>query len=307
MKDMECEKRILNMKQISKSLLIAVIIPAMFAVSCKDEGRPVISKTFTVVASFYPVYIIVKNVADSVEGVRVVNLTPPVTGCLHDYSITAADMRNLEGAGILLVNGAGMESFLGKINERYPGLRVAELSRGIKLIEVNGSKNPHVWLSISNAIVMTLNCVDALAAADRVHEAQYRANGNKYIAKLMKLRGEMDSGMKPYSGKRIITFHEAFPYFAQEYGLVIAAVIEREPGSEPSARELAETIMLIKKSGIRSLFIEPQYPSTTAGTIAAETGAGVYILDPAVTGEDSNDAYINIMRKNLDVLESAFK
>ena len=105
----------------------------------------------------------------------------------------------------------------------------------------------------------------------------------------------------------IITFHEAFPYFAKEFDLRISAVVEREPGSEPSAKELADTIELVKESNAQALFSEPQYPDSAARTIAKETSAKVYVLDPAVTGPDAYDAYINIMENNLKVLKEALR
>jgi zinc transport system substrate-binding protein len=83
-------------------------------------------------------------------------------------------------------------------------------------------------------------------------------------------------------------------------------VVEREPGSEPSARELGNTVDLVRKAGIKTLFSEPQYPATAADTIARETGAKIYMLDPAVTGPNAPDAYINIMENNLEVLKTAF-
>lgn len=295
------------MKRRSASALCSLIILLCLSLSCKKVNQSQAVDHFTIVTSFYPVYIIARNVADSIDGVKVINMTPPVTGCLHDYSLTSSDMKNLEGAGILLINGAGMESFMAGISRRYPSLKTAELSSGIKLISYKSSENPHVWVSVSNAIVMTGNCAEYLAAADPAHAVKYRENAAKYITKLSALKKEMDAALSGSRGKNIITFHEAFPYFAQEYGLVIAAVIEREPGSEPSAKELAETIVLIKKTGIKAIFTEPQYPSLSAGTIAAETGAKVYVLDPGVTGDDTNDAYINIMKKNMNVLKAALR
>ena len=137
------------------------------------------------------------------------------------------------------------------------------------------------------------------------HKSLYRKNTDAYVARLEALRVRMQSELASFKGKKIITFHEAFPYFAQEFGLEIAAVVEREPGSEPSAKELAETVDLIRNSGIKSLFSEPQYPVTAVDTIAKETGATVYVLDPAVTGPDDPDAYLNIMEKNLVILKKA--
>lgn len=119
----------------------------------------------------------------------------------------------------------------------------------------------------------------------------------------------MHDELSPYKGEKIITFHEAFPYFAEEFGFVIASVIEREPGSEPSASELASTIEIVNASGVKCLFSEPQYSGRSAEVIASETGAKIYNLDPFVTGSagDSKDAYEKTMEKNLGVLKEAFK
>jgi zinc transport system substrate-binding protein len=117
----------------------------------------------------------------------------------------------------------------------------------------------------------------------------------------------MREALDTLPNKKIVTFHEAFPYFAKEFGLEIVAVIEREPGSEPGAGELADTIGIIKDLGVKALFAEPQYAPKAAETLAAETGATVYSLDPFVTGseDDPADSYEIAMRKNLDVLKQA--
>ena len=289
-----------TLKLISVLMFLAVI-----TTGCKKEKPADYAGEFLIVTSFYPVYIIALNVAHGIDGVKVVNMTPPVTGCLHDYSITSGDMQNLENADIFLANGAGMESFMDKIAGKYPGLKTAELSKGISLIKDSDGENPHVWVSVRRAIVMTENCAKALSEADNKNAEKYKKNASEYIKELKALMLEMDEGLKKYSGRKIITFHEAFPYFAKEYNLEIAAVIEREPGSEPSAKELAQTIELVRKSRIKTLFAEPQYPSSSAEVIARETGSNVFILDPAVTGDDDKGAYIKIMKKNLSVLSSA--
>ena len=266
-------------------------------------------KNIRVVASFYPMYIMAKNVAKDVPGVSVQNLTPPLTGCLHDYTVTTNDMKKLADAQVFVANGAGMESFLDKIIAQHPTIKIIQLSEGIPLIKGEGNEgdNPHLWVSISNAIIQVKNLGKAMEEFDSLHKELYAKNTADYVAKLETLRQKMHSELAPYKGRSIITFHEAFPYFAQEFDLKIAAVVEREPGSEPSAKELADTIELVKKNGIPALFSEPQYPAAAAGTIAKETGAKVYVLDPAVTGPDDYDAYINIMEDNLKVLKQAFQ
>jgi zinc transport system substrate-binding protein len=262
-----------------------------------------------VVTSFYPIYIMALNVVKGVPVVSIQNLTPPFTGCLHDYTLTVGDMKKLANASLLITNGAGMEPFVEKVATQYPKLRVIPLARGIPLIrgDRGAPANPHVWTSVSNAITEVNNLGATMEEFDPVHAPLYRANTSRYVAKLEALRTRMHTKLSPYRGRKIVTFHEAFPYFAQEFGLVIAAVVEREPGSQPSAQELAHTIDLIKKHGIRVIFSEPQYPASAAAAIARETGAHVYVLDPAVTGPDDPDAYLHIMEANLAVLMKALR
>ena len=120
----------------------------------------------------------------------------------------------------------------------------------------------------------------------------------------------MHKDLAPFAGKEIVTFHEAFPYFAKEFNLKIAAVIDREPGTEPTPQELEDTIEIIKKAGIKAVFTEPQYSPGAANTISKETGAKIYTLDPVVTGEANDgakNAYIETMQKNAATLVKALQ
>ena len=125
------------------------------------------------------------------------------------------------------------------------------------------------------------------------------------MEKLEDLRARMHEAIDPLPHKKIVTFHEAFPYFAEEFGLEIVKVVNREPDSQPSARELAETIRLVEDAGVTAVFAEPQYPESAANIIAEESGIRVWLLDPVVTGPDDKDAYLDAMEQNLQVLEEA--
>lgn len=288
--------------------LAALIVSLAGCGKGAQEARP--KANLTVLTSFYPIYIATLNVTQGVEGVEVVNLTKPQTGCLHDYQLTTEDMRKLETADVFVVNGAGMEQFLDKALGQRKDLPVVEASEGIALLGEKGAENPHVWVSVANAARQTETIAARLAAIDPKHADAYRKNAADYVAKLEALRAEMHAQIDPLPNKAVVTFHEAFPYFAQEFGLRIAAVVEREPGSEPSPRALEETIRAVRAAGVRALFAEPQYPSGAAETIARETGATVYTLDPVVTGEatpQAKDAYIEAMRKNMQTLVQALR
>ncbi len=279
----------------------AALVAASLLGVCSANAR-----LFEILTSFYPMYVSTLNVVGDTPGVDVTCLTPPFVGCLHDYSVTAGDMKKLAGAEIFVANGAGMESFIDKAVKQSPSLTVVEASKGIPLAFED---NPHIWVGISGAIQQVKNIAAGLAEADPGHAEEYKKNASAYVAKLEKLRTEMHAALDGLKNRDIITFHEAFPYFASEFNLNIVGVIEREPGSEPNARELAETVETVKKDKVHALFAEPQYPSKCARVIEKETGIPVSVLDPVVTGArepaKARDAYLAAMQKNLDVLKKA--
>lgn len=263
------------------------------------------NQSLRVVTSFYPVYVAVLNVTAGITGVEVSNLASPHVGCLHDYQLTAGDVRRLADADLLLVNGAGMEPFLGKVAQQSPGVRVVGVSEGIALLD----DNPHVWVSLEGARRQTENIAAALAAAAPDRADAFRANASAYSASLSALEEKMRAALAPYAGTPIVTFHQAFPYFARDFDLDLAGEIEREPGAEPSARELADTVKLVRERKVKALFAEPQFPDKSAQVVARETGVRVYSLDPVVTGpsdpEEARGAYLRAMEKNLEVLQEA--
>ena len=265
---------------------------------------------FRIVTSFYPMYIATINITQGVDGVEVTNMTKPQTGCLHDYQLATGDLKTLEKADAFVINGAGMEAFLNKVVSQQKNLKIIDASKDIPLLKDGDEENPHVWLSVTHAIAQVKNIADQLAAADPKHADAYKKNAAAYVQKLEALKKEMHAALDNLPHKDIVTFHEAFPYFAQEFGLHIVAVIEREPGSEPTPAELKETIEKVNALPVKVLFTEPQYSPSAAEAIARETGAKIYTLDPVVTGEANDaakDAYITTMKKNQATLAEALR
>jgi len=261
-----------------------------------------------IITSFYPMYIATLNIVDGIDDVELTNLTKPTTGCLHDYQLSPDEMVKIESSDVFILNGAGMESFMDNVINTYPNLKLIYASKDIELIkDASGVENAHVWVSISKHIEQVKNISNSLSVIDPKNAEKYASNSNKYILKLEEQLEKMKTALSSTTKKDIITFHEAFPYFAQEFGLNIVSVIEREPGTEPSPKELADAIKTVKDAGVQVLFAEPQYSKSSADTIASETGAKVFMLDPAVTGDLTKNSYIDIMNKNLEVLEEALK
>ena len=297
------------MKRKAWGLLAALLLAVLLPVVCLAE---------TAVASFYPIYVMALNLTQGIDGITVSCLADNNTGCLHDYQLQTGDMKKLAAADIFLINGAGMEEFLDLVTEALPELPVADASRGISLLtaedmpvvlgEMDTEVNAHIWLDVSNARQMCSNLCEDMIRVWPQHREALEKNRDAYDARLAALDTELREGLAGTPRKDIITFHEAFPYFARAYGLNVAAVVCREPGDTLSPRQLSALILQVMELGNPPLFVEPQYDDIAAQTVSQETGAAIYELDPCVTGpmdEGAFTAYEDAMRQNLMTLQAA--
>lgn len=282
-----------------QGLIIAMLV-AVGSLCRAGEALPRV-----IVTTFYPLQIAVLNIASGVEGVTVVNLAAPESGCLHDYQLTPRDLATVGRAGVIVANGAGLEAFMGRVVTRYPATKVIDASAGLALLNTAGVTNAHVWVSPVRHQSQVRTIAEGLAAWDPAHAAQYRLNASRYIEELERVRLRLVAVTEAVRVREIVTFHEAFEYFADEFGLRVVAVVEREPGTEPSAGELAGIIRRIRGMGRVALFAEPQFPRKPAEVIARETGGGVYVLDPVVSGPADASAYVKAMERNAAVLAEA--
>ena len=287
------------------ALLLSLIVGTSFISGCGYQKNS--SAKLNLITSFYPIYIMTLNIVDGVDDVKVDTMAEQYTGCLHDFQITSNDIKKIEKADAFIINGASMESFIDKIIDQQIDTKIIDSSTGIELMkdDESGESNPHIWVSISDYIEQVKNISNGIIDIDPKNKDKYMENTSNYINKLQSLKDEMHEELNDIKGKDIITFHEAFPYFAKEFSLNIAGVIDREPNSTPSAQEISDTIELVNNTGIKALFAEPQYSPDAANIIANETNAKVYFLDPSSSGEISNDAYLNAMRQNMRVLKEA--
>ena len=298
--------------KLFRKLALVLALAAMLALPASAGAK-------TAVTSFYPIYMFTLNLTQGLPDIEVVNLAAPGTGCLHDYQLQTGDMKKLAAADAFLINGAGMESFLSNVFEAFPNLPVTDASAGIELLTDDGSvlsvgeseslENAHVWLDASNAIVMVNNLAEGLKAVWPEDADALEANRAAYTERLTALDAELKAGLADLPHKDIITFHEAFPYFAKAYGLNVVGVVNREPGDALSPAQLSSLVSIVKQLGNPPLFIEPQYEDLAARTLSEETGAPVYTLDPAVTGpEDPDEArgyYEQLLRADMAVLQEA--
>ena len=294
------------MKRFTALLLVLVLFPCL-------------ALSETVVTSFYPVWIMTLNLTRGLEDhVTVRNLAAPSVGCLHDYQLQTSDMKVLSGADAFVVNGAGMEAFLPEIARALPDLPVIEASEGIGLLESGDAVeileaeeeevNSHLWLDPVRAVRMAENIAAGLVRLMPEEESVISANLQDYRSRLETLDQQLREGLEDLPRRDIVTFHEAFPYFAAAYGLHVVAVVSKEPGEVLTPAQMSVLVREIIRLGNPPLFVEPQYTDLSAQTLSRETGSSVWSLDPMVTGPEENvpfDYYETVMLRNMDTLIEA--
>ncbi len=304
--------------------IAAILVSALFLISIFPTP-PAIAATGgkRILATTFPVHQIVRNVAKD-SGAELSLLLPAQLGCPHDYALSPQDMMKLAKADMLVINGLGMEEFLGapvkKANEK---IILIDSSAGIKdTIEYTDScdhtdhghaghehhsaMNPHIFASPRMAAKMAMNIADGLAKADPANAAIYLKNGKEYSDKLDKLADEMSDAVKNLKNRKIVQPHGIFDYLARDIGLAIIATMQAH-GQEPSAAETLQLIKKIKDEKPGAIVSEPQYPDKMPKTISKETGVPHIKLDPAASGpEDATlDHYERTMGENMKILEKS--
>lgn len=291
-------------KYVFVSAMLAVILAAgtAFTAACThlqketDEAH-----TFTVVTSFYPMYVAAQNVIGHSHEVKLENLSEPQTGCLHDYQLTAEDMKLLSGADAFVINGGGIEAFLGDVAEQYPKLSVIEASEGME----RAQENAHVWMSLEDYCQQVWNIAEGLQALDPAHAESYKANAGRYVEKVQALKDTYRDVFTACEGEPVILFHEAYEYVAEDLGMPVVGVMDLDEERQIGAGEVAGIIDTIRQEQVNYIFAEELYGKGMGDTVSQETGVEVLYLDPCTRGAYEPDSYLEAMEHNLQILQSA--
>lgn len=292
------------MKKKLMFLLLIIVMISILGVLCTRLFSEKVSEPkekINIVTSFYPIYIVAKNITEGVEGVGLTNMAENHTGCLHDYQLSTNDMRELEKADIFLINGVGMEPFVDDIIQAYPDLLVIDTSTGTTFID-EGEPNGHIWLNLENYKIQVENIKKALVEFDAPDARAYEANARKYEEQIEKLADEEQEVEQLIGNKNIIIFHEGLEYLAQDLGLNVVHSLDLDEEVSLSAKEIAEIIEKINTHGVKSVFVQEEQKHLIQSSIESETNAVVYTLDPLVSGEDVSNSYIEGMEKNLELI-----
>lgn len=241
-----------------------------------------------VVATFLPVYIFAKNVSG--PAVELTLLVPPGTD-IHEFSLRPLDLKRLKEADLVLLNGAGLEAPIMKAIDLK---KAADTSKGIALIK----GDPHIWLDPAQAAVQVENIARALSAVDPANRAIYENNAKIYMDKLSALDAEMGEAFGRLKSRRLITFHEAFAYFARRYGLLYYSLTG--PHAEnPLPGRMKKAYDMVVREKVKGVFGEKQFPAAPLERLKSDLGIRLCTLDTLESGLAEKDFYEKAMRGNL--------
>ncbi|BAC53034.1 ABC transporter substrate-binding protein [Bradyrhizobium diazoefficiens USDA 110] len=266
------------------------------------------AERLNVVASFSILGDFVRNVGG--DRVSVTTLVGPDSD-VHVYTPAPSDAKRIADAKFVVVNGLGLEGWLPRLVQSSGSkATVVTASAGIAPLKLGSAADPHAWQSVPNAKVYVTDIANALAAADPEDAEFFRAQAKAYLEKLETLDREVREAVAkiPPERRKVISTHDAFGYFAAEYGIQFIAPLGVSTETEPSARDIAAIIGQIKGQKIPAVFLENISDDRLIRRIAAETGAkvGGTLISDGLTGEKgSAPTYIDMVRHNIKALTSA--
>ena len=296
------------------TVLIAALSLASVVAACQGPGSSAGSpaagglKVVTTTTVFAD---IVRNIGG--DRVAVSSIIPAGVGP-EDYEPKPDDAKLLSDAELIISNGVGLDDFLDDLLASGSGGSAPRLvlGEGVPTVTEDGEENPHLWLDPSIVRESYVpNVAATLAEVDPAGKATFDSAAASYSAALDALDAELKSKVEavPEANRKLVTFHDAFPYFARHFGFELVGVILQNPGQEPTAAELAALVDQVKAAGAKAVFSEAQFSPKLAETLAQEAGITnvVTTLYNDSLGPPPADTYIGLMHWDVDQIVAALK
>ncbi|MCL2479409.1 MAG: zinc ABC transporter substrate-binding protein [Treponema sp.] len=229
----------------------------------------------------------------------------------HSYEPTPGQLRDLAGAGAWVISGIEFEiTFVPKIRNLFPSLPIIDGTEGVhfRILESNGDTDitdiqddddvgidRHTWLGSEGAKIMASHIRDALCELDSADSQFFNENYNSLVSDIDQEFAFLKTDLAGLNGKTVLVYHPAFGYFLDEFGIIQDAV--ETGGKEPTPRVLTQIIERAKSENIKMIFVQAQFPSESAGTVAAAVGAEMVVLDPLALDWLDNIKYMGEVLK----------
>jgi ABC-type Zn uptake system ZnuABC Zn-binding protein ZnuA len=296
--------------QSFRRIALASLLLALAA--CQPMGTSSPGRTLAVVTTTSVFADMIQNVGGA--HVSVMALVPHHAD-VHTFQPSPGDVRAVAGSGLLVMNGLGLDDWLRSliVNAAATGTPLIELGPGLTAVELlpgeePRTENPHLWMAVPYAEGYVAEIERALASVDPTNAAVYQASADAYRARLDTLDARIRSKIATIApaARRLVTFHDAFPYFAREYGFQIVGVAVEAPGQDPSAADIAALIDAIKTAHVKAIVREDQFPTKLVDQLAASTGARVVsnLYDDSL-GDPPVTSYEALMDWDVDQLVAA--
>jgi len=296
------------------ALFLVLALTACGAPSGSGAGAAVeVVATTTIFADF----------VSQVGGERVeVRFLVPAGGEVHTFDPRPSDVTAFTDADLIVMNGLGLDDWVidlvGQAGSEAPVVRLAEDLPGAVYLqgEAEGGHagetaiNPHLWLNVHYAAGYVERVIAGLSAVDPNGATDYRERGDAYLAALDELDtwAREQLGAIPAESRRIVSLHDAFPYFADAYGLEVVGTVIEVPGQDPSAGEIADLIDAIRETGVSAILSEAQFPGDLAERIADETGVQVVSdLYSDSVGPPPQDSFEALVRWDVERIAAALQ
>jgi len=299
---------------------LLLLTAALFLAGCtpKQQHSAVPTQTgsgIQVITSISPLADLIKNVGG--DKIKVTALIKPGNDP-HDYEPRPDDVKLVAGAQVFFANGAGEEPYLEKLikNAGSASLKTVTLSDGLELLEKGGegeyssTGNPHLWLDVSNAEAYVEKIRNTLSQISPQDKDYFSANADRYLKELDNLDNSISTQISaiPLSNRKMVVFHDAFPYFAKRYGLQFRSLV-KSSDSEPSAKQYAELITYVKQEQVKAIFGEAGFNPKLVKQLSQATGTTFVdnLYDDTVSPNTQADTYIKMMELNTKTIVQALK
>jgi len=307
---------------MSRSLTATLVALLVVSAACGDT-----SSSPSASASSYRVVATTSVLADLArlalgDAVQIDSIVPAGID-VHTFEPAPSDAAKIAQADLILMNGLGLDDWVGSLIDaaQQPDEKVLRLGEGLNASDawvylaspeasVEPTYDPHVWLDPIGASLYVRRIADRVTQERPELSNAISSASAEGLASIESLDAEVDAifAAIPVADRKIVTFHDAFGYYARAYDITIVGVAIASPGQDPSAREIAALIDAIRAAGVTTVFSEVQFPSKVLNSIAAETGATVLAdLYSDALGAAPGDTYLGAMRVNATAIAASMQ
>lgn len=289
-------------------LIMAIIL---WSTGCTQQSHPS-SSQIIVTTSISPLADLIQQVGG--DKVTVTNLVPPGADP-HDYEPKPEDVRKVAESQLFFANGVGEELYLNKIiqNSGNPQLHTIILSDGLPLLgkENGGEGNPHLWLDVKNSEAYAEKIRTALDEIRPANKAYFDQRTKNYLSQLKKLDNWIQAQINtiPPENRKMLVFHDAWPYFAKRYGLTLLRPVVYNVEAEPSAKDYAQLLGLIRQQHIKAIFGEAGFNPKLIQQLAYDTGIKYVgnLYDDTLGNTSGATSYIDMMKSDTQAIVAALR